>query len=56
MKPKIKITIVKKIINVNERERQMIDEANEMGVHNIKYYLPNKETVDRENVDVRIGI
>ena len=43
-KPVITKIQVKKIINMNERERHMIDEANEMGVHNIKYFLPNKET------------
>ena len=45
---------MKKAINLNERERSMFDDAVELGVHNVKYFLPNKTMDDRSNQDVRV--
>jgi hypothetical protein len=44
--------IIKKLIKVDERERQMIDEADSMGCHNVRYYLPNKQVNEDKINDV----
>mgnify|MGYP001324393685 CR=1 FL=1 len=53
-KDTVKQTMIKKISNINERERNMFDRAVEMEAHNIKYYLPNKEAQDKETRDVGV--
>lgn len=37
-------SILKKVMNSNERERSMFDEAISLGVRDINYYLPNKQS------------
>ena len=41
---------LKKILNPNERERSMFDEAISLGVRDINYYLPTKQS-DEVKVD-----
>ena len=44
MKKKESKIPLKKVVNINERERSMFDEAVSLGVRDINYYLPNKQS------------
>lgn len=45
---------ISKIRKIEAKERNMIDDACEMNCHNVKYYLPNKQTQERSDKNVGI--